>query len=234
MVVPPDAFVRRGTVNHRVFDAGGEQGLFDQLCQVVVAEPGAQHAAVQGFGEGGTDADADRLDAIAVEVELRHVFTEGFGQAVVAVRAAQHRGVERFGLFVKADHMVRAGEHHPFHAMAARGFIDVKDAFDVGFEDFLERALYRHAAQVHDGVAAGQQGVHSLLVRQVAGRHFLMRAFGFAQCRNVGHPQHFGVGHETLAQHLAQATSGTGQEQALQTGGRRIGRVRDRHWAANG
>jgi hypothetical protein len=42
-----------------------------------------------GCAEGGADAQAGGLDAVAVEVEARQVLAEGLGQAVVAVRPAR-------------------------------------------------------------------------------------------------------------------------------------------------
>jgi hypothetical protein len=119
-------------------------------------------------------------------------------------------------LLVEADHMVGAREHHALHTVAARGFVDVEDALDVGFEDFLERPLDRHAAQVHDRVATFQQRMHRGLVREVARNDFLVRIGGRSQRCDIGEAQHVCIRLQPLAQHLAQAAGRAGQQQPVE------------------
>ena len=188
-----------------------EQALFDELHEIVVAEPGAHHAAVLGLGEGRANAHADGLDAIAIEVEARHVFTERFGQAVVTIRPAAHVGVELFVLLVKADHMVGAGKHHALDAVAARRFVEVEDAFDIGLQHLFKRALHRHATHVHNRVAAGHQGIHRLLVGQVANHHLFAAIPRRRHARHIGQAQDIRIRAQALTQHLSQATGGAGQ-----------------------
>jgi hypothetical protein len=61
------------------------QARDDEALEVVVAEPGGEHAAVLRLGERRADAQAHRLDAVAVEVEARQVLAERLADAVVAV-----------------------------------------------------------------------------------------------------------------------------------------------------
>ena len=99
--------------------------------------------------------------------------------------------------------------------MAARAFVDMEDALDVGLQDFLERPLDRDAAQVHDGVAAADQRVDRRLVGQVAGHDFLAGAGcgPWRRCRTGAATA--GEGLEALAQDLAQAAGGAGQQKPL-------------------
>ncbi|MNJ50217.1 hypothetical protein D3C77_454800 [compost metagenome] len=85
------------------------------------------------------------------------MFAVGFGQAVVAVGAQWHVGIQLLALFVEADDVVGAGEHHAPHTMHTGGLVEVVDALYVGGQDVFEWAFDRHAAQVHDGVHALHQ-----------------------------------------------------------------------------
>jgi hypothetical protein len=168
------------------------------------------------LGERGADADADGLDAVTVEIELRHVLAEGLRQAVVAVGALAHPGVDLLVLPVEADHVVRAREHDALRTMATGGLVDVEHAADVAFEHFLERPLHRDAAQVDDGVAALDQRVDGGLVGKIADHDLLVRAGRRSHRRDVREPDHVGERCETLAQFLAEAASRAGQQQARQ------------------
>jgi hypothetical protein len=138
----------------------------DQALQVVVAQPGGQHAAVHRLGERRADAQAHGLEPVAVEVELRQVLAEGLAQAVVAVGALGLRGVDGLALGVEAGDVVRAGEHDAPHAVHAGRLVDMVGADDVGREHILEAVFGGHAAQVHHRLHALQQRHHRGLVLQ--------------------------------------------------------------------
>jgi hypothetical protein len=101
--------------------------------------------------------------------------------------------------------------------MPPGAFVEVEHAADVGLEDVLEWAFHRDAAQVHDGFAAGHQGVHRRLVREVAGHDFLAGPGG-RHGRPVGQPQRARERLQALAQHPAQRPGSAGQQQAIQLG----------------
>src|SRR6202012_1642373 len=115
--------------------------------EIVVAQPRREHAAVLRLGEGGPDAHAHRLHAIAVEIELREVFAERLADAVVAVRPRRHLWIDHFALAVETRHMVRAREHDAPDALLASRFVEVVDADDVGLQDRLPRPLDRDTAE---------------------------------------------------------------------------------------
>ena len=127
-------------------------------------------------------------------------------------------GVDDFVLLVEADHVVGAGEDHALDAMTARGFVDVEDAADVGAEDLFERALGGHAAKVQDRVHAFDQLMHGLLVGQIARHDFFTVVDGWRDVGDVRQANHIGVGAQAFAKDLAQATGGTGQQQAIERG----------------
>ncbi|MNQ79198.1 hypothetical protein D3C85_941350 [compost metagenome] len=199
-------------------DVRGVQRAFEQLGQVAEAQPGAHHPAVVRFRERRADAHADGFDAIAVKVEGGHVFAVGLGQTVVTVRAARGVGIDHFVLPVEADHMVGTGEDHPLHPVAARGFVDVEHAADVGAEDLFERALGRHAAEVQDRVHAFDQLMHRLLVGQIAGHDFFAIIDGRCDIGDVRQANHIGVRAQAFAQDFPEATGGAGQQQAIERG----------------
>ena len=140
--------------DHRRRQAGDDQPL-----QVVVAEPGGEHAPVLGLGKRRADAQAHRLEAVAVEVEARQVLAEGLAQAVVAVGPHRLARRDHLVLAIEAGDVVRAREHDPPHAVPARRLVEVVHADDVGLQDRLERPLHRDAAEVDDRRRAGDQGV---------------------------------------------------------------------------
>ncbi|MNL45835.1 hypothetical protein D3C87_1685120 [compost metagenome] len=126
--------------------------------------------------------------------------------------------VDDLVLLVEADHMVGAGENHALDAMPARGFVDMEHAADVGAEDLFERAFYRHAAEVQDGVHAFDQSMHRLLVGKVAGDDFFAVIDGRGDVGNVRQANNLGIRPQRFAQHFAQATGGTGQQKAVERG----------------
>ncbi|MNP09898.1 hypothetical protein D3C76_1020210 [compost metagenome] len=197
-------------------DIRGVESAFEQLGEVAEAQPGAHHPAVLRLGERRADAHADGLDAVAIEVEGGHVFAVGLGQTVVAVGAARGVGVDDFVLLVEADHVVGTGEDHALDAVTACRLVDVEDAADVGAEDFFERALNRHAAKMQDRVHAFDQLMHGVLVGEVAGHDFFAIIDGGGDVGDVRQANDVGVRAQALAQDFAQATGGTGQQQAIE------------------
>jgi len=155
----------------------GEAGD-DQALQVVVAHPGGQHAAVARLGEGGADAQAHGLYAVAVEIEAREVFAEGLGDAVQAVRPCRVLEAHDFVLPVEAGDVVAAGKDHALDALLARGLVQVVHAHDVGGQYGVPGLFGGHAAQVHHGVHPGQQAVDRSGVLQPGGAHFLPGGLG--------------------------------------------------------
>lgn len=105
-VVPPHGAVVGGAVDNGVANVGCEQPALDQLHQVVVAQPGAKHAGVLRLRERRADANADSLDAVAVEVETGDILAVALGQPVVAVGAARGVGVDALILAVETDGVV--------------------------------------------------------------------------------------------------------------------------------
>ena len=140
--------------DHRRGQAGHHEAL-----EIVVAQPGGEHAPVLRLGERRADAQAHRLQAVAVEVEARQVLAERLAQAVVAVGPHRIAGANDLVLAIEAGDVVRAREHDPADAVLARRFVEVVHADDVGLQDRLERSLDRDAAEVDDRLDAGDQRV---------------------------------------------------------------------------
>ena len=118
--------------------------------------------------------------------------------------------------------MVGAGEDHPLHTVFARRFVNVEHATDVGAEDFFERPLDRDAAEMQDRIDPFDQLMHGLLVGEVAEHDFFVVIDGRGEGGDVGQAQHIGVRAQAFAQDFAQASGGTGQQQAIErsAGGR--------------
>ncbi|CEL29878.1 hypothetical protein SRM1_03232 [Pseudomonas fluorescens] len=114
--------------------------------------------------------------------------------------------------------MVGTGEDHPFHAMSARGFIDVEDAADVGAEYLFERPFNGHTAEMQDRVDAFDELVHSVFVGEIAQHDFFVIIHGRGERSDVRQTQHIGVRPQTFAQDFAQAAGSTGQQQAIEWG----------------
>ena len=180
------------------YDGSGEGG-HHQAFQVVVAQPGGEHAAVFGFGGGGADADAHRFDAPAVPVHLRHVFAKRFGQAVKAVGLGRHAGVDDFVLAVKTRHMVGAGKHNALHTLQASSFVQIDHARDVAGQNHLPGLFGGHAAQVHHSVHLVKQVQHLVFVFQSRDL-YLFTLSGWAQVGAIAQAQHLAVGFEARAQ----------------------------------
>ncbi len=100
--------------------------------------------------------------------------------------------------------------------MAARRFVDVEHAADVGAENFLEGAFDRDTAEMQDGIHALDQALDLGLVGQVAVHHFFVRAGGGGHLADVGQAQDVGVGAQAFTQYLTQSASGAGQENAVE------------------
>ena len=118
--------------------------------------------------------------------------------------------------------------------MTARGFVDVEDAADVGAEDLFERALGGHAAKVQDRVHAFDQLMHGLLVGQIARHDFFTVVDGWRDVGDVRQANHIGVGAQAFAKDLAQATGGTGQQQAIERGAGSGSGGHGESWTSNG
>ncbi|MNT88273.1 hypothetical protein D3C72_2288090 [compost metagenome] len=94
--------------------------------------------------------------------------------------------------------------------MTASRFVDVEHAADVGAEDFFERALYRHTAEVQDGVHAFDQSMHGLLIGKVAGDDFFAIIDGRGDVGDIRQANHVGIRPQRFAQHFTEAAGGTG------------------------
>ena len=110
-VVPPGVRIRGHAEHDRMADVLREKAAAQEIVKIVVAHPARHHAAVLRLGKHGADADAHGLDAVAVEIHLRHVFAEGLGQAVVTIGAFARGGVDSFVLPIETRDVIRAREH---------------------------------------------------------------------------------------------------------------------------
>src|SRR5204862_6446638 len=122
-VVPPRTRVVRDAEDDRVADLRREERAAHELHQVVVAEIRREHATVARRGEGRSDAQAHRLDAVAVEVEAREALAEALAHAVEPIGAPRTVGIDALRLPVVAGHMVGAREHDALHAVLSRRLI---------------------------------------------------------------------------------------------------------------
>ena len=140
--------------------------------------------------------------------------TSGIGKAI-AIGYLQAVGVEPLAAFMKAHHVVGAGENDAFDAMPPRAFINMEDALAVGFKHFFEGAFHRDAAHVNDGVAALDQCIDRRVVGQVAAHNFV-RCRGRLHRRDVGQPKTVGARSQPGAQHCSKRSRGAGQQQSVQ------------------
>src|SRR6187399_1121689 len=130
-VVPPGRRVVGDAVDDAAADDRRGEAGDDEALEVVVAEPGGEHAAVLRFGERRADAQAHRLDAVAVEVEAGDVLAERLAEAVVAVGPHRRGRVDDLVLPVEAGDVVRAREDDAPDAVPACRFVEMPDADDV-------------------------------------------------------------------------------------------------------
>ena len=187
-----------------------EQAAANQFGQVAVAHPGVQHAPVLGFGKGRANPQTGALYAVAVPIKLGYIFAKRLGQAVIGVWPAAAIGGQKLVLPMKAHHMVGAGKHHPLDAVAARPFIHMQHAFDVGFDDGLKRMLVGQAAEVDDGLAALRQAVNRLFVGQIAD----LKLFADPGRRHGGDVRQadvLDIGAQAAAQVAAEVAGGSGE-----------------------
>ena len=116
---------------------------------------------------------------------------------------------------VEAGDVVRAREHDALDAVAARRFVEVVGADDVGLHDRLERAFDRDAAEVHDRIHPAEQREHRIRLLERR-RHQLFAWPGGAEIGDVAEPQHRTMGLQTTPQLAAQAAGRARQEQAVE------------------
>lgn len=71
----------------------------------------------------------------------------------------------------------------------AGAFVEVVNPLDIGFQHFFEGPFHRYPAEMDDRIAAGNQRVDRLLVREIARNDFFMRRRVRAQRgRQIRHP----------------------------------------------
>ena len=96
--------------------------------------------------------------------------------------------------------------------MFARRLIQVVGAQNIGLQNRAKRPFHRHAAQVNNGIDTLDHLVDGSGIGQI-GQHHLFAHGGLAKGLHVRQAQHRTVGLQALAQGLAQAARGTGQQQ---------------------
>ena len=218
LVVPPQGMVVRHAIDDAVPDDGRAQRRHHQALQVVVAQPGGQHAPVLGLGKRRAYAQAHGFQAITVPIKLRQVFAKGLAHAVQAVRAHRVARIDHLVLPVKPGDMVGAGEHDALDALLARRLVQVIDTDDIGGQDRLPGLFGGDAAQVHDHVHLLRHLLHGKLVGQI-GDDDLLAGQALAQALAVAQAQMLAIGFQPRAQFAAQATGGPGQENAFESEG---------------
>src|SRR5260221_1608113 len=215
-VVPPLARVVGHPESDGMAHPRREKRAAHQLHQVFVAQVSGEHAAILYRGKRRTDPQAHGLDAVAVEIEAREILAEAFAHAVEPVRAYRVVGIDALRLLVETDDVVGAREDHALHAVAPHRFIKVEDADDVRLQDRIEAGLEGDAAEVRHGIHALDQAQHRGLVRKLA-LHYLFAGAGVAERRAIRDSQDARVGLETLAQQLAEAAGGAGEQQPFES-----------------
>ncbi len=167
------------------------------------------------FRKHRTNADAHRLDAIVVEVELRHILAEGLRQAVVAVRALSRGSVDFFVLSIEARNVIRTGEHDAPDVVQTRCFVEVEHALDIRFEYLFEGPLDRYATEMDDRIAPFDEPVDGGAIREIAGHHFLMRC-GVARqhAGQIGNAHARRKFRDAMPDNLANTTNSARQQQA--------------------
>ena len=219
-VVPECRGVVAHAVDHAVANHGGGQCGGDQPLGIVETHPGGQHAPVLGLGIRRADAQADRLDAVAVPVELGQVFAEAFAEAIEPVGAHGVAWADDLVLAIEAGDVVAAGKDDALDAVGSRRLVQVDHADDVARKDGLPGLLGRHAAHVHDRVDAGQQGQHGRLVFERRDHHFLAGASD-AHLGTMAEAQRVAIGLQARTQFTTQIAIRTGQQQATEAKRRR-------------
>ena len=111
--------------------------------------------------EAAADAQAHRLDAVLVPVQLGQVLAEGLGQAVEAVGPGRMQRRDDLVLAVEAGDVVGAGEDDALDAVLARRFVQVVGADDVAGEEAADRGRsdeteFRVPANVMASVSRGR------------------------------------------------------------------------------
>src|ERR1700712_1949264 len=156
-------------------DTRRKQAALQEFEEVVVAEPARHHPSILRLWKRRANTNAHCLDSIAIEVELGYVFTERFGQAVVAVGTTRRMRVDLLVLPIKPGDVIGTGEDDTLEAMPAGPFIEVVNPLDIGFQHFFEGPFHRYAAEMDDRIATGNQRIDRLLVREIARDDFFMR-----------------------------------------------------------
>lgn len=89
--------------------------------------------------------------------------------------------------------MVGAGEDNAFDVVLACGFLDMKHAANVAFENFLERPLDRYPTKMRDGIDAFAEGMYGGFVGEVTGHYLFVRASSGLHRGDIGKANDIGV-----------------------------------------
>src|SRR5262245_26819173 len=122
----------------------------DELHQIFRREPDREPAAINRRVAEIADADAGHAQSVLERVERAERFAERLAHAIA--RVGTYRGVHADPTLarIEADRVVRGGEHHASHALAARRLEQVVAADDVRLQDRLPRPFDRKPAEMHD------------------------------------------------------------------------------------
>src|SRR5215475_1790268 len=97
-----------------------DRGMFKpdpaELNEIFRLEPDRQPPVIQRLVAEIADADAGHLDAVLVGIKRASRLAESLADPVTAVRARGHVGTDAVITRVKADRVVRRGEHDALDA----------------------------------------------------------------------------------------------------------------------
>src|SRR5690242_19725445 len=154
VVVPPRPLI----VGSAIEDFEMDRRMFKpdpaELNEILRLQPDRQPAVVERRLAEIADADASHLDAVLVGVERAGGFSECLADAITAVGTRGDVSADPVIARIKADGMVRRGEHHALDALPARRLEQVVTADDVGLQDLIPGAFDRIAAEMQDAVDA--------------------------------------------------------------------------------
>src|SRR5438105_2760559 len=168
-VVPVTARVVRDAPHGHIADVGNVYALHHQVHQILGAKPRAQLAELcRRLAHRSADAHGNALDAVLVPVHARHRLAPDLRQAVKAVGPKRRIELELVLDRMHAEGVVRAGEDHAPHLVAARTFVDLVQADEIVLDDLRQRPLDTCSRQVNQHVDAIEQAIDDGGIAQIA------------------------------------------------------------------
>ena len=128
-----------------------------ELQEVLRRDPDRQPPQIDRRVSKVADADTGDAQPIFERIKRPERLAEGFADAVPGIGTYRSINVDASSARIKADHVIRRGEYHPFDAVTARRLEQVVATDNIGVQDRLPRSFDGESAEMHDPLDAGDR-----------------------------------------------------------------------------